>query len=343
MPYIQLQYLGGGFFGDVWLEEDTGLGRKCAAKRLNVSRVAPGASFAEAQTMIAAEHDHVVAVYSAELEGNQPVIRMEYLPDGSVADRHGGLPVAVDEAIRIIEDACRGVAHLHVRGILHRDVKPANLLIAPTGEIKVSDFGLSCRIADLSAAPPQMYLSHLPPESAAQRVGITTPAGDVYALGVTTYRLLNGDQALRGIVPPGSDPFDAIARGKYPDRKVWLPHIHDRLRKAVLKAMHVDPNKRYSDARKFRQALEQARPRVSWWPSNPASGLEWEGLSRKDGTAWRASVEPRPRGGSRFTVNRRLLGKAWRNRPADTANFATDQEAIDFAEVVLDRIAVLGS
>jgi serine/threonine protein kinase len=72
--------------------------------------------------MIAAQHENVVVVYSAELEGGEPVIRMEYLPTGSVTDKYGGNPIAVADAVRMMEDACRGVEHLHVRGILHRDI-----------------------------------------------------------------------------------------------------------------------------------------------------------------------------------------------------------------------------
>jgi serine/threonine protein kinase len=214
LPYQQLQYLGGGHFGEVWLEMDTDLGRPCAAKYLDRNRLLPGtAAFAEAHAMVAAEHDHVVTVYSAELEGGQPVIRMEYLPDGSVADRYSGNPVPVAEAIRIMADACRGVEHLHVRGILHRDIKPGNLLLTPTCNVKVSDFGLACPIANASGAPQTAYRRHLPPEAASQGTGIITTRGDVYAAGVTAYRLLNGDQALKGIITPGADPMELIAKG----------------------------------------------------------------------------------------------------------------------------------
>ena len=291
--------------------------------------------------MVAAEHDHVVAVYSAELEGGQPVIRMEYLPDGSVADRYSGNPVPLAETIRIMADACRGVEHLHVRGILHLDIKPGNLLLTPTGSVKVSDFGLACPIASASGAPQTLYRRHLPPEAASQGTGIITIAGDVYAAGVTAYRLLNGDHALKGIVTPRADPKELIAKGRYPNRKFWLPHIHDRLRRVVVKAMHVQPNKRYADAKAFRRALEQARPRVSWWPTSPASGLGWEGIAA-DGTTWRAVVEPKIRGGFRFTVERRLPGKAWRKKNADAFDAATEADAIAHAHIVLDRIAVEG-
>jgi hypothetical protein len=83
LPHQQQQYLGGGHFGEVYLEMDTGLGRPCAAKYLDPSLLVSGAeAFAEAKAMVTAEHgDYVVAVYSAQLEGGRPVIRMEYLPE----------------------------------------------------------------------------------------------------------------------------------------------------------------------------------------------------------------------------------------------------------------------
>jgi eukaryotic-like serine/threonine-protein kinase len=343
VPYKKQKYLGGGHFGQVWLEEDTGLKRLCAAKYLDTRLLLPGTeAFAEAQTMVEAKHDHVVEIYSAELEGGQPVIRMEYLPDGSVEHRHGGAPVPVAEAVRIMEDACRGIQHLHVRKILHRDIKPGNLLLTPTGSVKVSDFGLSCPIADASGAPQIAYQPHRPPEAVKQGIAITTRVGDIYAAGVTAYRLLNGDGALTGIQMAGTDPLKMIVKGLYPDRNYWLPHIHDRLRKVVRKAMHVDPNRRYADAKKFRSAMEQARPYVSWWPTSPATGLGWEGIA-PDGTTWRAAIEPRVKGGYRFTIERRLRGKDWRRKSGDTLNATNNAEAIDHAHAVLGRIAVEGS
>jgi serine/threonine-protein kinase len=113
--------------------------------------------------MLRAQHDHVVQVVSAEIEGGTPVIRMEYLPDGSVTDKHGSRPMPVAVATSVIEDACRGLEYLHTKGFLHRDLKPANLMVAPTGRVKVSDFGLACR-SDQAAQAPIGYMPHLPPE-----------------------------------------------------------------------------------------------------------------------------------------------------------------------------------
>lgn len=105
--------------------------------------------------------------------------------------------------------------------------------------------------------------------------------------------------------------------------------------------MHVDPNRRYADAKKFRSALEQARPHVSWWPTSPATGLGWDGIA-PDGTTWRAAVEPKVKGGYRFAVERRLLGKSWRGKSADALDTATEADAAAHAHAVLSRIAVEG-
>jgi eukaryotic-like serine/threonine-protein kinase len=232
VAYRKVQCLGSGYFGEVWLEHDDALDRPCAVKYLDPARLAPGVdAYAEAQAMMTAQHDNVVAVYSADLVDGAPAIRMEFLPDGSIEDRYKGAPVPVGDAIRIMEGACRGVEHLHACGLLHRDLKPANLLLTATGRVKVSDFGLSCQRGATTGIQPWSYTSHLPPEAIAAGSGIDTREGDVYALGVTTYRLLNGDAALTAVAVPAGGLPAAIAAGSYPDRGHWQPHVHPALRR----------------------------------------------------------------------------------------------------------------
>lgn len=349
MPYQTYRQLGAGHFGQVWLEEDLALGRLCAAKYLDPVRLA-GGGFDEAKVMLNAEHDHVVEIYAADLEqvapggSPVPVIRMEYLPEGSLQDRHGGDPAPVGDAVRAIEDAARGVEALHSSGALHRDLKPGNLLIADDGRIKISDFGLACKVAAAAGAPPWGYVQHLPPEAVKASTGIDSVAGDVYALGVTAYRLLNGDDMLNAALPPGADLHQRIAAGKYPDRNRWQPYIHDPLRRVVRRAMHADPAKRFPSASDMRHALEKVRPVVSWVPVAVTTGSQaaWGGIEAGTGLLWEARIVKGPRGGVSFELRRQ--GRAGKLRTIGAEGFAgADQATVErHAAAVLQRIAAGG-
>jgi len=343
MPYNRIACLGSGFFGEVWLEEDAGLHRQCAAKYLNPARLPPGGVFAEAQVMLGAEHDNVVRVYSADVEGGLPVIRMEYLPAGSVADHHRGEPASVSDALHAAEEACRGVEALHARGVLHRDLKPANLLIGDGGRIKVSDFGLACEVANLAGAPPWGYTQHLPPEAIAGGGAIDTVGGDVYALGVTLYRLLNGDEMMRAVAAPGADVTGLIAAGRYPDRTKWQLHIHDRLRRVTRKAMHQEPDRRYSSASELRHALEGVRPEMSWVPVSIAGpGLAWEGVAPDGKSHCRARLSPNRQGKYLFEFERQGPGGHFRASRSDSLVSDSIRNALAHAAKVLQRVATEG-
>ncbi|MBT2551627.1 serine/threonine-protein kinase [Arthrobacter sp. ISL-5] len=336
MAYRQIRRLGAGYFGEVWLEEDEGLGRLCAAKYLEPSRLAPGSfPYAEAQAMMAAKHENVVQIFSAEETDGVPVIRMEYLEAGSVEDRYSGLPIAVRDAVRLMEEACRGVEHLHSRGLLHRDIKPGNLLLQAGGAVKLSDFGLSCFTNGSSVVPPWSYTAHLPPEALEADRGIDSAVGDVYALGITAYRLLNGDREFESFRASIASKGSVVPDG-------WLPHVHPRLRRVVRKAMHAQPASRYQSAWDFRHGLEAARPVVSWVPEGPAEGQSWAGWAEIGDVAWRAAIEPAARNRWAFKVERALNGKGWRRIVRDCDSFPGLPGATGHAASVLGRIAEAG-
>jgi serine/threonine protein kinase len=339
MPYTQQRLLGAGYFGEVWLENDDALDRLCATKYLDPAKLIAGVdAYAVAQAMLLARHDHVVTVYAADLVNGAPAIRMEYLPEGSVQDRHGGSPLPVGEAVRLLEGACRGVEHLHVSGLLHRDIKPANLLLTGHNGVKVSDFGLSCKAIEAATAPPIAYLSHLPPEAVQAGTGITTVEGDIYAAGVTAYRLLNGDAYLTN---SAADVRAEIVAGRYPDRKKWMPHVHKSLRRVVNRAMSSDPGKRFTSAAAFRRALEQARPVVSW-TVNMSEPNKWIGISA-EGAEWRVEVLSSSSNSFGLEVMRALPGKKLRRYSSDQSTHSTQHEAFEQAALVLERVATNGT
>ncbi|TWD73479.1 serine/threonine protein kinase [Kribbella amoyensis] len=337
--YESLRYLGGGYFGEVWLEKDNALNRNCAAKyirrTLDLGERGP---FAEAQAMVHAEHDHVVRIYSAEMDDGVPVIRMEYLPDGSISDRYGKHPLPIGDSLKAIIDACRGLEFLHTRGWLHRDLKPANLMLGHNGEVKLSDFGLACT-EDHVHQLPIGYATHLPPESVSSGY-IDSVAGDIYAMGTTLYRLVNGDVFFESQIDDDADLVDLIERGKLPRRDQYLPHIHKSLRRVINKALNVDPCKRYDSASEFRHAIESVIPKVSWREVGLDEGVGWDGRGGSDG--WRARIQSTKRGKFSFKVERKTASGVYRALRSDSQSFDTEQDAIQFAAAVLDRIAAIG-
>ena len=343
MTYQRRSLLGAGHFGQVWLEYDDALGRLCASKYIDPTHLPTGTDIhAEAQAMMISRHENVVEIYGADEVAGMPVIHMEYLKRGSLQEEIKGAALPVGDAIRAIEQACRGVEHLHALGLLHRDIKPANLMVGDDGIVKVSDFGLSFMTSAVGEPPPWSYTQHLPPESLHSGRGIDSEVGDVYALGVTAYRLVNGDAVFRSTAYPGADLKAAIRCGTFPNRDAWLSHVHLPLRRVIRRAMNVKADSRYRSAALFRHALEAVRPEVSWKQLSFGEGASWDGRASATGTDWHATAGTNSNGEYVFTVARRLNGRAWRNIRADSATFDTRQDLDAHATQVLGRICVSG-
>jgi serine/threonine-protein kinase len=191
--------LGGGGMAVVYCAHDEELNRTVAIKLLAEHLAEDGEFHArflrEAKLAARLSHPNVVAVYDAGEDDGRPFIVMEVV-DGetlaSVLDRHGALPA--DEVVRLGVQAAAGLEHAHAHGLVHRDVKPQNLLIRADGVLKVADFG----IARAAAATQRLTqvgtilgtAEYLAPEQAAGED--VTPAADVYALGAVLYEALTG-------------------------------------------------------------------------------------------------------------------------------------------------------
>jgi len=329
-----IRKLGSGHFGEVWLAQDTALGVEVAVKYVYPQHIT-GDPFSEAKVMIGASNPHIVEILSADLEeisGKMvPVLRMAYHQGGSVEDLLKADDLAIGTAVQCIIEACRGLQHLHTHNVLHRDLKPANLLIASDGRVVVSDFGLACD-ATAAMADSMGYAPHLPPEAIRNRTGITTVVGDVYALGLTLHRLINGPNSWT--IPASRQQLEAgIIAGKFPNRSSWSEWVHDLLRRVTRKALHLDPSRRYASASDFRHALENAAPVVSWGRS---TGLSWYG--DESGRAWTVEVA-----GSAVEVKRassstgslRRVGKYCAKKPSEAA-------AIEHAHETIRELAAKG-
>ncbi len=261
--YAEARPIGHGGMGEIYLAEDRELGRKVAVKVLNqeFARDAQLRKRFRREALTAARlsgHRHVMTIYDVgEWEG-RPFIVMEYLPGGTMAERARSGPVDHDQALEWLEQVAIALDDAHELGIVHRDVKPANLLFGAQGELAVGDFGIA-RVADdttgMTAAGTVLGTAgYLAPEQALGHPA--TPASDRYALGVVAYELLTGGRPFER----SSTTAEAAAHIHEPvppasERGVGVPRPVDRV---LDRALAKDPAERYSSGAAFVEDLRAA-------------------------------------------------------------------------------------
>jgi serine/threonine-protein kinase len=253
--------LGQGGMADVELAHDQVLDRQVAVKILH-SRYADDPSFLErfkreARAAASLNHPNMVAVYDTGEQDARPFIVMEYVSGRSLREvlrREGVLP---QRAAEIASSAALGLHYAHERGLIHRDVKPANIMISNEGQVKVTDFGIARAMnAETVTQTAAVFgtAAYIAPE---QAQGLPVDARtDVYSLGVVLYEMLTGRQ------PFSADSAVALAYkhvSEDPVRPTQLnPEIPAALEAVVMRAMAKNPDNRYQDARAFHDDIERA-------------------------------------------------------------------------------------
>ena len=243
--YRILSPLGSGGFGSVYLAEDTWIDKKVAIKVPHKQNLDFSDMVKEPRLLAALSHPNIVTVLTAEKEDGIFFIVMEYVPGETVEQiilREGALdlPRALDFTCQM----CNGLDHAHRAGVLHRDLRPGNMLVSDSGILKISDFGTS-RFLEIAAHGTTVIGS--PPYMAPEQfLGKAVFASDVYSIGVTMYQMLTG--ALPYETPAPGD-IERLMTGelvKAPRLKnARIPRV---LNDIVLKALAPDISGRYQRA-----------------------------------------------------------------------------------------------
>ncbi|BBH65496.1 hypothetical protein ACTI_21810 [Actinoplanes sp. OR16] len=295
--------IAGGGMGDVWRGTDEVLGRTVAVKILLPALLdEPG--FAErfrgeARTMATINHPGVVDVYDYGSDQQLAFLVMEYVEGDALSrtlSRVGRLTPA--RTMALVAQAADALQAAHANGIVHRDVKPGNLLVRPNGTLVLTDFGIarSALVGQLTVAGAVLgTASYISPEQAAGDVA--TPASDVYALGVVAYQCLSGHRPFDGATPI------EIAMKHVRETPRPLPgDIPPAVRAIVDRAMDKDPSSRWPSAAAMASVARQAAASLTTAVQPPISSpphiAPSSGAPRpQSGAAARASV-PRPVSGS---------------------------------------------
>ncbi|MCU1593664.1 MAG: putative protein kinase [Frankiales bacterium] len=256
--------LGRGGYGVVLAGVHKQLGRKVAIKELPPKLASdPGVRsrfLAEARVLASLDHPHIVPLYDyVEVDG-VCVLVMESLPGGTVWGRFNGLGYTPSSACAVVMVACAGLHYAHQHGILHRDVKPENLLLTSDGQLKVADFGIAKVLGDNDALATNAgeilgTPAYIAPEQA--QGGDLGPAADVYAAGVMLYELLSGKLPFSEEGGGLAIVYRHVYEEPVPLRTV-APAAPAPLAEVVMRALSRKPDERYATAEDFGVAIGEA-------------------------------------------------------------------------------------
>ncbi|MBI4259865.1 MAG: protein kinase [Actinobacteria bacterium] len=263
--YFVEEEAGAGGMASVWRATDEVLSRPVAVKLLH-PHLAEDPSFVERFTREAVAaarltHPNVVSVFDTGEEGGRPYIVMEFLPGRSLAELlREEAPVDPARAVSVVLSVLTALRFAHERGIVHRDVKPRNVLMDGEGRVKVSDFGIARAAyvggADLTTTGSVLgSVPYLSPEQVAGKE--VDRRSDLYSVGVILYELLTGRRPFEA----ETDLAQAMMRltaDPMPPRAV-VPGIPRQLEAVVVRALARDPGDRFQTAEEMAAALERVR------------------------------------------------------------------------------------
>jgi len=296
-PYVILEMLGSGGMGEVFRAHDERLGRDVAIKRLADSAIADDDArrrvLREARAAAALSHPNIAAVFDVLETPDGLAIVMEFVAGESLGARLARGPQPPAEALQIALQIADALTEAHDRGVIHQDLKPANVHLTPGGKAKILDFGIArtTRVPQEDAGRPDTAAGQIigtpgymaPEQMSGGRIDART---DIYGAGLLLFEMLTGRRAFDQ--PDLFARARAILGGAAPRIEDIDPSLPRHLSALVSRAMAVEPEDRFSSAREFHGALAHAARLLSDVPTiddtdraRARSGIHWAGTRRR--------------------------------------------------------------
>jgi tRNA A-37 threonylcarbamoyl transferase component Bud32 len=289
--YELLEEIARGGMGVVWKARQTTLNREVALKMIRAGALASPEEvqrfLREAEAAANLQHPNIVAIHEVGEHDSQHYFTMDYVAGRDLGALVKDGPLAARVAARYVKIIAEAIHFAHLRGTLHRDLKPQNVLIDAADQPRITDFGLAKIMKDDSGLTQTGVVmgspSYMPPEQAAGRVGDIGPASDVYSLGAMLYELLTGRPPFRGTTAMAT-LYEVMEAEPVAPRRLKAD-IPPDLETICLKCLEKSPSSRYPTARALAEELDrflkgepiQARPAsavrktVSWARRHPGA------------------------------------------------------------------------
>ncbi len=256
--YRLVRLIGQGGFADVYLAEHIHLNTQAAIKVLQMRLIGTNIEQFrnEARTIASLLHPNIIRVLDFGLEDGIPFLVMDYAPNGTLRQRYPkGVQLHLVTIVSYIKQVASALQYAHDRKLIHRDVKPENMLLGRNNEVLLSDFGLVLIAQSTGSRSTQEMggtVAYMAPE---QLQGKPRPASDQYSLGVVVYEWLSGERPFNGA-------FVEIASQQMltppPPLYNRVPGISPAIEQVVLTALAKEPQQRFASVQAFATALEQA-------------------------------------------------------------------------------------
>ena len=260
--YKLTRLLGQGGFADVYLGEHIFLKTQAAIKLLSLrlARDHMESFLNEAQTIAKLKHPHIVHVFECGIENGIPFLVMDYIPNGTLRQRHPrGSRLLPEQIVPYIQQIASALYYAHQQKLIHRDIKPANMLLGQNGEVLLSDFGLVLIAQSSGSQTTKEMAGTIPYMSPEQLHGRPRIASDQYALGIVMYEWLCGERPFAGSFVEIASQHMLVPPSSLCQK---VPGLSPAIEQVVFKALAKDPAQRCCVAPMSDQDAYNAAPIV---------------------------------------------------------------------------------
>ena len=269
--YTIISKLGQGGMGEVYLAEDMQLGRRVAIKLLRPETISDEHArkrlVREARAAATLDHPNICSIYEVGEADGRSFIAMQYVEGETLDARLKGKPLELKQSLTLASQVADALAEAHAHGIIHRDIKPGNIMVTSRGQAKVMDFGLARVIAGAveseaetqsMLSTPDMILGTIPYMSPEQVRGeVLDGRSDIFSFGVVLYEMLSGRQPFAS--ESAAATISAILNEEPPTLFRYAPDLPEELQRIARKCLEKDRARRYQTTRDVAIDLDNCR------------------------------------------------------------------------------------